>query len=739
MVPSFIFGEGQKARSPDELKKMRATLEALRGRSYAPKNIGEGLAAIGDALAYRMDMSALEKGEAASREAGKGIMSEIVGALGGGAGGSTGYGGGSVPASATGSVEPASVPQTADAQKLRQGMIDRGLPEHIADGFLMNFQDESGLNPGINEKNPTVAGSRGGYGLYQLTGPRRVAYEKYAASKGVSPDSPDAQLDFLMTELQGPESNAAKAIYASKNSGEAAAAIARDFLRPAKSHLDARVARYTAGGGTPAAMAIEQLAPTQVASLDPSVGGLPSPTGELTNDLVDRRQAISGNLLQKMPDQMQGRPGPETLTPVSQPMTPNQRIAQAFAPVQTENVTPKAGRVLPQNEQTQRIMGALLGKQPIGGEYAGMQPPEMTAAIPQPQPVAAPQPTAELPGTQVMGVGGAAGLTAPINGQGGQFPPAPGQDAQSAFPPAPTQPGQLDMNRLIELAADPNTPELGQMIVQTLLKQRLTPPDPMDALNRQKTELDIQKTQRDLDTPASRPMTTQERQQWGIPAEDTRPYAMTPKGPELIGGSGQTINIGGEVEARKAELSRLGIGPDDPRYAPYALTGKMPREDMQSLTATDKKAILEADEMVMTAQTALPILDQALKLSDTAYDGVGASQRGWLAGNLGFEGGKATMEFDNLIQTQALNQLKAIFGAAPTEGERKILLDIAGSSSLPADVRKGILERAKQAVDRRLTMYKSRAEELRGGTFYKPDGGQPSPQGNGYKDKYGLD
>lgn len=41
---------------------------------------------------------------------------------------------------------------------------------------------------------------------------------------------------------------------------------------------------------------------------------------------------------------------------------------------------------------------------------------------------------------------------------------------------------------------------------------------------------------------APRPMTPEERQQWGIPPEDARPYAMTPEGPKLIGGSGVTVN-----------------------------------------------------------------------------------------------------------------------------------------------------------------------------------------------------
>ena len=138
------------------------------------------------------------------------------------------------------------------ADYIQQGLVQRGLPEHIAQGFVMNMQDESGLNPGINERTPLVPGSRGGYGLYQLTGPRRRAYESYASNRGVSFENADAQLDFLMTELQGPERRAAQSIFSTNNPKDAAVAIARDFLRPAASNLQKRVASYT-GGSSPQA------------------------------------------------------------------------------------------------------------------------------------------------------------------------------------------------------------------------------------------------------------------------------------------------------------------------------------------------------------------------------------------------------------------------------------------------------------------------------------------------------
>jgi len=51
-----------------------------------------------------------------------------------------------------------------------------------------------------------------------------------------------------MYELQGPENRAWANIQNARTTGEAAAAIVTDFLRPAAQHRDRRVAEYLAGG-----------------------------------------------------------------------------------------------------------------------------------------------------------------------------------------------------------------------------------------------------------------------------------------------------------------------------------------------------------------------------------------------------------------------------------------------------------------------------------------------------------
>lgn len=195
-----------------------------------------------------------------------------------------------------------------------------------------------------------------------------------------------------------------------------------------------------------------------------------------------------------------------------------------------------------------------------------------------------------------------------------------------------------------------------------------------------------------------------------------------------------------QVEQRRAAAAKLGLDPSNPAYNSFVLTGKMPREDQAPLTATDKKAILDADEAVLQNEAAIKALSEAKKLSPQANSGYFASARATLGNNLpdimvpdrvsSPESSAATANYENLVLGQALSSLKSIFGAAPTEGERKILIDLQASVGKPDNVRQDILARAQALAEKRLEFNKQRAGELRGGTFYKPQGGQrAAPQG----------
>jgi hypothetical protein len=185
-------------------------------------------------------------------------------------------------------------------------------------------------------------------------------------------------------------------------------------------------------------------------------------------------------------------------------------------------------------------------------------------------------------------------------------------------------------------------------------------------------------------------------------------------------GGGNDIQQG--IQTREVEARRLGLTPDHPAYQSFVLTGKMPREDAQPLTATDKKAILEADDQVEAAKNSIANLDEALRLSPKAYDGKTASFRGGITSSFGSEAGEATESLNNVVTTNALNSMKAVFGSNPTEGERQILLEVQGSADKPQKVREDIYARAKVFMANRLKFNQQRADSLRGGSFYKPPG-----------------
>lgn len=199
-------------------------------------------------------------------------------------------------------------------------------------------------------------------------------------------------------------------------------------------------------------------------------------------------------------------------------------------------------------------------------------------------------------------------------------------------------------------------------------------------------------------------------------------YVLTGKLPEA------DATVAQAVEQRKAAAASLGMDPSHPGYNSFILTGKMPREDAQPLTATDKKAILDAEEKLQSSKATVTNLQQAKSLSPQAFSGPAASGRGYVSSFLGNtsdigKAGIATQDLENLVTTNALQSLKAVFGGNPTEGERAILLDVQGSVGKPDAVRQKIYDRAIEAANRRINFEQQRVDELRGGSFYKPQGG----------------
>ena len=98
----------------------------------------------------------------------------------------------------------------------------------------------------------------------------------------------------------------------------------------------------------------------------------------------------------------------------------------------------------------------------------------------------------------------------------------------------------------------------------------------------------------------------------------------------------------------------------------------------------------------------------------------------------------ASVDIQNKLTGQVLEQLKSAFGGMPTEGERKVMLDLQGSINLKAPQRESIINRALTLVRRRNEQAKVKANQLREGTYFSEDGGTestPTQTSNAYKSK----
>ena len=119
-------------------------------------------------------------------------------------------------------------------------------------------------------------------------------------------------------------------------------------------------------------------------------------------------------------------------------------------------------------------------------------------------------------------------------------------------------------------------------------------------------------------------------------------------------------------------------------------------------------------DAITSGGEAIRALETALKLSPSAYEGGMADVRAnimkdWLgSGGIDVlpegadEAAIATGRMTQKVQSQALSQLKLIFGGMPTEGERDMLLKVQGSANLPRAEREAIWRDAIALVKRRI-------------------------------------
>jgi hypothetical protein len=95
---------------------------------------------------------------------------------------------------------------------MRRLMRAFALDKIDAAAIMGNLGHESNGLSTLQEVRPTVAGSRGGYGWAQWTGPRRKAFEAWCRANKLAPSSDAANLGFLIFELSTEYRSAVSAV-----------------------------------------------------------------------------------------------------------------------------------------------------------------------------------------------------------------------------------------------------------------------------------------------------------------------------------------------------------------------------------------------------------------------------------------------------------------------------------------------------------------------------------------------
>lgn len=151
-----------------------------------------------------------------------------------------------------------------------------GLAVEDAAAIFGNLGYESGGFKSLQEKKPVVAGSKGGYGWGQWTGPRRNAFMAWCAAKGLPPSSDEANLGYLCHELDTTEAKAIPAVKRAKSLRDKVVAFELAFERAGVKAYAKRL--------TWAQMALEAFHAAQGTSAAPSENNAPAANGEARVD-----------------------------------------------------------------------------------------------------------------------------------------------------------------------------------------------------------------------------------------------------------------------------------------------------------------------------------------------------------------------------------------------------------------------------------------------------------------------
>jgi hypothetical protein len=149
------------------------------------------------------------------------------------------------------------------------------------------------------------------------------------------------------------------------------------------------------------------------------------------------------------------------------------------------------------------------------------------------------------------------------------------------------------------------------------------------------------------------------------------------------------------------------------------------------ISATDKKAIFEAEDEMPQLKGTSESLGRALELNEKIMRGPGsgfraeaAQQAANLLGMRPRADVLATHEWSKIMAPEALQSMANTLKGATTDFELRKFIEMLADPNTDVAVRKTVIERLQKLTERQMQIKQRRASELRTGNYFKPEGQQ---------------
>lgn len=120
-------------------------------------------------------------------------------------------------------------------------MKDLNITRIQACGIFGNIGGETGGFAALQERKPTIAGSKGGYGWLQWTGPRRTKYEAWAKAQNLDVSKDETNYVYLVKETSTDEVHSLIQLRKTTTIEASTETFMLQNLRPGKPNLPGRI------------------------------------------------------------------------------------------------------------------------------------------------------------------------------------------------------------------------------------------------------------------------------------------------------------------------------------------------------------------------------------------------------------------------------------------------------------------------------------------------------------------